>query len=226
MKNPMRMLVMLSAILVATTTSNGDELFAKRPGAVGYRVFRAKDATSFVAKDYSNDDDNYTFTDRVSRVIARMNKKEILHVLPILLDEWKGLPESSVELAHHVGAKAGPAYSGLAPKAREQTVPTMAFDESEPRPTGKIYHVASADDGLPVGDLQSKARATYRSSARTGAKTKARTTPRSSRMPRSEFTNQTQFNIGSTATGIPMHMGPRGGMYHITSGGNRSYHSR
>ena len=32
--------------------------------------------------------------------------------------------------------------------------------------------------------------------------------------------------VGYTSTGIPIYEGPRGGRYHITSGGNKSYHSR
>jgi hypothetical protein len=36
--------------------------------------------------------------------------------------------------------------------------------------------------------------------------------------------NQSMSNIGYTPTGIPMHMGPRGGIYHISSGGNKVYH--
>jgi len=32
--------------------------------------------------------------------------------------------------------------------------------------------------------------------------------------------------VGHTATGIPMYEGSRGGRYHITSGGHKSYHSR
>jgi len=32
--------------------------------------------------------------------------------------------------------------------------------------------------------------------------------------------------VGHTATGIPIYKGPRGGRYHITSGGHKSYHPR
>jgi hypothetical protein len=40
------------------------------------------------------------------------------------------------------------------------------------------------------------------------------------------FVDQSNWNYGTTATGIPLHVGPRGGVYHITSGGNKAYHSR
>jgi hypothetical protein len=66
-----------------------------------------------------------------------------------------------------------------------------------------------------------------RSAARITGRTKARTTARQySQQPTSTFVDQSQSNSGYTATGIPLHTGPRGGVYHISSGGNKVYQSR
>jgi hypothetical protein len=74
----------------------------------------------------------------------------------------------------------------------------------------------------------SSARTSAKSTPRTTARNRARTTARRSYnypdyLP---FLDMSASNIGTTPTGIPLHMGPRGGIFHYSASGNKVYHSR
>ena len=60
--------------------------------------------------------------------------------------------------------------------------------------------------------------------ARTSAREKARSAARME--ARTTFSPAFNSGAGFTSGGSELHVGPRGGIYHITSGGNKSYHSR
>jgi hypothetical protein len=76
---------------------------------------------------------------------------------------------------------------------------------------------------------------TVRNVPRTAARTSVRHRPKMSReayaQMMSELVNMPMgpsFGFGGmpgfTATGIPLHVGPNGGVYHFSSGGNKEYH--
>jgi hypothetical protein len=44
--------------------------------------------------------------------------------------------------------------------------------------------------------------------------------------PSDEPIDQSRSNVGTTATGIPLHVGPRGGVYHYSASGRKVYSSR
>ena len=174
MRNPLIQPVALLLALMASR-AYGYDLFPKSPDAMGYRVYKINN-DSFVARDYTNDGDIYKFTDRVMREIARMHKREIAYMVPILLDEWRTIPESKIELPHYVGTTPGTPYSGVAPKKRSVEVATLVPVESERSKPKKFYELGEGlSSDMSMGS-------TYRVEARTTAKTTTRTNSRT--MPR------------------------------------------
>jgi hypothetical protein len=79
--------------------------------------------------------------------------------------------------------------------------------------------------------VSARASSSTRTSARTSSRSKARTTARipdpvpvpKPDPPPSSYTSADSSSLGSTATGIPLHMGPRGGIYHYSKNGNKVY---
>lgn len=63
-----------------------------------------------------------------------------------------------------------------------------------------------------------------RYSARTQARTQARTAPRRRYYaPQPDPVPYSPWSMGATPTGLPLYMGPRGGVYHYSASGNKVY---
>ncbi len=79
----------------------------------------------------------------------------------------------------------------------------------------------SADIPYDLPSARTTARYTPRTTSRTTARTGARRSySLDDPLPALDLSAS---NIGTTATGIPLHMGPRGGIYHYSKSGNKVY---
>lgn len=96
------------------------------------------------------------------------------------------------------------------PVPTDQTVGEGASSAEGASPTPAV--IPSEPDTVPT--------------VRGAARTEARTYARFDAPAPSTFIDQTASDIGRTPTGIPLHMGPRGGVYHFSKSGRKVYHSR
>jgi len=152
-------------------------------------------------------------------------------------------PPAVVLLAPSVpGPKA---IEPLAAPVPDKPAPTMADAETPPAThlqTARVAGSSPREPGLkqvtpnaalaspvpfsPTADLDfsggfSAARSAYRTSAPNTGRSAARSNP-----PSSTFVDQSRSNFGYSPTGKSLNVGPRGGIYHYSAGGNKVYHSR
>lgn len=98
---------------------------------------------------------------------------------------------------------------------RQQDTSQAHSSSPTPRTTARVASPRTA---------RTTARKSYSASG-TGNSSRSETT--ASTAPPTQPTPPTQdAAAGTTATGIPLHVGPRGGVYHISKGGNKVYHSK
>jgi hypothetical protein len=90
------------------------------------------------------------------------------------------------------------------------------------------FSESSASGGL--GPSFSAGPAVSTETAKAGLSKASGTGPGSARDPQASlvprFVDQSQDNAGFSETGMPLHVGARGGIYHYSKNGNKVYHSR
>lgn len=120
-------------------------------------------------------------------------------------------------------------------KGNKSTFAASAVKSIEPLPEAEAEQLL---DEAPPEKLTSPRNVGPRVEARTDARVvfrgSARITPpvRKPRRPPPQMPSQPYIpeyvpsSAGYSATGLPLHVGPRGGIYHISKNGNKVYHSR
>jgi hypothetical protein len=162
--------------------------------AAGYRVTKDDDSTLLVRR-FQKRDKFYALTDRSGK-ITQLFESTVKNIEPLSGETWKSLtdPPKPVKPPSDLEAKDDvKEEQGLLPESRSD--PVVA---------------------------KSPAKTSYRSTARTSARTTARTSPRPPALDDPPpYVDRT--SPGTTATGIPLHVGPRGGIYHFSASGNKVY---
>jgi hypothetical protein len=113
-------------------------------------------------------------------------------------------------------------------KKQNQLMTSVA--KIEPLPEAEAEKVVDAyrvaDDGSASARLGARVEA--RTKARVSAPSSSRKSSRSSRRadPDPPFLPYSPLSAGASPTGLPLFVGPRGGIYHYSANGNKVYHSR
>jgi hypothetical protein len=132
--------------------------------------------------------------------------------------------ESGVEPKLQSQIQAAPSVASATPHEVGQVTPRGAAGDSADRRTGSALGATTRDSSIGIPTAKTEYRSSARARYRTSARKDASVAQASNDSEGSIHPSETPY--GTTATGIPTYMGPRGGIYHYSASGRKVYERR
>lgn len=154
----------------------------------------------------------------------------------LLLPRYRVEPKADEPYVVHDYEQKGEWYVFTDVHGRKSTYPASSISRVvplEPHQSVAIVDASPSTSGTGHATARTRSGMSIRIGPRIEARTQARLKPpprkrRAPVLPPPAWNPFVGFGAGAgySATGIPLHVGPRGGVYHYSANGNKVYHSR